>query len=314
MAIGLIGISSASNPTLASYIALGLSSSSTLTDTISRFLAKALSTEQQFNAFERLLYYATDIPQERYTLSNIRPLTGAIRYRNLSLAYPSNPNQNILKSVDLDIKAGEKIGIVGRTASGKSSLVAALFRTVEHSGGSIDIDNQDISQMNLSVLRSSLAIVPQKPAIFTGTIRSNLVIGHITSDEEIWRVLEMTSLAGMVRQLPQMLDAEVKSEGGNFSSGEIQLLAIARALLSNAKILVLDEATSMSDQATQRSVTKCVDGLQGVTVLCIAHRLKTVEGFDKILVMDNGTVAEFDTPRKLMNNPDSHFRKLMNSS
>jgi ATP-binding cassette subfamily C (CFTR/MRP) protein 1 len=240
---------------------------------------------------------------------------GSIEVNELSVAYPSNPTQNVLQKITVQIKSGEKVGIVGRTGSGKSTLLSALFRTVEHSEGQILIDGTDISQLDLQTLRSHMSIIPQKPCIFEGTIRSNLCLDREYRDEELWEGLRQVGLEETISGMPAKLDSPVETNGRNFSVGQVQLLCFARAILKNCRILVLDEATSSSDHQTQSKITQFIkEKLVEVTILCIAHRLDTILGFDKILVLNEGRVAEFGCPDALLQTPGSMFGQLVNSS
>ena len=211
----------------------------------------------------------------------------------------------VLKGLDMHVAAGERIGVVGRTGAGKSSIMSTLFRLVELSGGSITIDGVDISTIGLHDLRSKLAIIPQDPTLFKGTIRTNLDPFNEHSDLELWGALRQADLVSNEASMEDRsgrihLDSVVEEEGLNFSLGQRQLMALARALVRGSQIIVCDEATSSVDFETDQKIQQTiVEGFRGKTLLCIAHRLKTIIGYDRICVMDAGVIAELDKPIKL---------------
>ncbi|KAK3065305.1 ATP-binding cassette transporter yor1 [Teratosphaeriaceae sp. CCFEE 6253] len=205
----------------------------------------------------------------------------------------------------MHVKGGERIGVVGRTGAGKSSIMSTVFRLIELSGGSISIDGVNIATVGLHDLRSRLAIIPQDPTLFRGTIRSNLDPFNEHEDLKLWNALRQADLVGSEQSIDDEsgrihLDTTVEDEGLNFSLGQRQLLALARALVRGSQIIVCDEATSSVDFETDQKIQKTiVRSFRGKTLLCIAHRLRTIVGYDRILVMDAGNVAELDTPVNL---------------
>nr|CAD7196531.1 unnamed protein product [Timema douglasi] len=273
-------------------------------------------TEARFISVERINAYLQSLEAEGVNSGRLIPMPdwpskGTIKFQNVNLRYREGL-PNVLEGININIRAGEKIGIIGRTGSGKSSLVTALFRLVELSGGKIKIDGEDISGISLQHLRSKLAVIPQDPVLFTGTIRSNLDPFRAYKDEEIWAVLEKTRLKDRVTSETGQLDCVV---GDNLSMGERQLLCLARALLKNTKILVLDEATAAVDPETEVIVqTTIQQEFSHCTVLTIAHRLSTVTSSDRILVMDRGQVVELGTPANLLSNPDSQFSRMLTAA
>jgi len=210
------------------------------------------------------------------------------------------------------ISPKEKIGIVGRTGSGKSSLMLALFRIVEPSSGLIEIDGINISTIGLSELRSQLAIIPQDPTLFTGTLRSNLDPFALHTDTEIWNAIEAVELKDQIRNLENGIEHQVTEYGENLSVGTRQLLCLARALLKRSNILVMDEATANVDYHTDSLIQKAIRReFKDVTVLTIAHRINTIMDYDRVMVLDSGKIMEFDYPQELMKREDSLFFNLV---
>jgi len=264
--------------------------------------------ENNMNATERIHHYGTQLEEEApLHLGDVRPTWpehGEIIFDNVQMRYRDGLPL-VLRGLDIHIKPGERIGIVGRTGAGKSTIMSTLFRLVELSGGSITIDGVDISKIGLHDLRSKLAIIPQDPTLFKGTIRSNLDPFNEHTDLELWSALRQADLVASDASMDDKsgrihLETVVEEEGLNFSLGQRQLMALARALVRGSQIIVCDEATSSVDFETDQKIQKTiVDGFKGKTLLCIAHRLKTIIGYDRICVMDAGRIAELDTPIRL---------------
>ncbi|KAF8422979.1 P-loop containing nucleoside triphosphate hydrolase protein [Tirmania nivea] len=278
--------------------------------------------ENAMNATERVHYYGTELPSEAplYTNATVHlrptwPETGKIDFQSVSMRYrPSLPL--VLNGIDLSIAGGERIGVVGRTGAGKSSMMSALFRLVELSSGKILIDGTDIHTLGLHDLRKKLAIIPQDPTLFRGTVRSNLDPFEEHTDAELWDALRKSYLVddapppeiangettptSVTQQQSITLSTPVLDAGENFSLGQRQLMALARALVRNSRIIICDEATSSVDQETDRKIQRTMrEGFAGRTVLCIAHRLGTVLGYDRVVVMDRGKVVEMGGPKEL---------------
>jgi ABC-type multidrug transport system fused ATPase/permease subunit len=220
----------------------------------------------------------------------------------------------------MNVQGGERIGIVGRTGAGKSSIMSTLFRLVELSGGTITIDGINIATVGLQDLRSRLAIIPQDPTLFRGTVRSNLDPFEEHTDLELWSALRQADLVDEGATLDAHgssrihLDSVVEEEGLNFSLGQRQLMALARALVRGSQIIVCDEATSSVDIETDQKIQRTIaSGFKGKTLLCIAHRLKTIIGYDRICVMDQGRIVELDTPLGLWEK-DGIFRSMCERS
>ncbi|KAK7871844.1 hypothetical protein R5R35_006438 [Gryllus longicercus] len=275
-------------------------------------------TEIRFISVERMNAYLQNVVQEGHGSlkrpSAEWPSRGNIRFENVGLTYRKGL-PDVIKNISFYINSGEKVGIVGRTGSGKSSLIVALFRLVEISSGQIKIDGINIADVSLEVLRSRLTVIPQDPVLFAGTIRSNLDPHQLFSDSDLWNALEKTTLKNKISSTADQLDASVNASGNNFSTGERQLLCLARALLKNTKILILDEATAAVDPETEVAIQTAIQKeFHHCTVLTIAHRLSTVTSSDRVLVMDNGKVVEFDSPSNLLSNNNSHFYQLCSSA
>ncbi|KAI8915218.1 P-loop containing nucleoside triphosphate hydrolase protein [Powellomyces hirtus] len=292
-----------------------------LTQFINMLLRSFASLESDMNSIERLEEYAVDIAEEApaYQANDpapgVWPTAGAIDISHLELRYPSRPDHAVIQDLSLSVKPGEKVGIVGRTGSGKSTLLTALFRMVEPSQGSITIDGQDISKLGLCTLRRAVDIIPQDPTLFTGTIRNNLDVESQHSDAEIWELLDRINLKTYVTSLPEKLDAPVAEQGENLSVGQRQLICLGRAMLKKPAILVMDEATAAIDGAADERIQSLIRSqFSTSTILCIAHRLNTIADFDRVLVMDAGRKAEFDTPHKLFQNPHSLFSQLADAT
>jgi ABC-type multidrug transport system fused ATPase/permease subunit len=280
------------------------------------------------------------------------PTQGAITVENLVVRYRPELDP-VLRGITFSVRPREKIGVVGRTGCGKSTLMLALYRIVEPSHGRVIIDGIDVSTIGLKDLRSRLALVPQDPVIFSGTIRSNLdpfgdaqsqgqssdhtaplsrgstyttnstttppttttttiTSANADADAALWSALERAGLAAAVRAMEGGLDAPVAEGGNNLSQGQRQLLCMARALLRSARILILDEATSSIDTASDATIQATITtAFAECTVLTIAHRLHTIIASDRVLVLDAGKVKEFDSPAALMRVPGGSFKALV---
>ncbi|QQK41347.1 ABC transporter, integral membrane type 1 [Penicillium digitatum] len=302
--------------------------------------------ENNMNATERVHYYGTELEEEApLHLAEVParwPEKGHIEFSRVEMRYRAGLPL-VLQGLTMDVRGGERIGIVGRTGAGKSSIMSALFRLTELSGGSIKIDDLDISTVGLHDLRSRLAIIPQDPALFKGTIRSNLDPFNEHNDLELWSALRKAYLVGQEQEAegekPQSgpasgttspatgsdmkarptktltLESPVDDEGLNFSLGQRQLMALARALVRDARIIVCDEATSSVDFETDQKIQHTMaQGFDGKTLLCIAHRLRTIINYDRICVMDKGRIAEMDAPVVLWDKVDGIFRAMCERS
>uniref|UniRef100_A0A8C9NP64 ATP binding cassette subfamily C member 3 n=2 Tax=Serinus canaria TaxID=9135 RepID=A0A8C9NP64_SERCA len=286
---------------------VGLSVSYALQVTLSLNWMVRMTSELETNivAVERIKEYSETETEAPWIIEGKRPpenwpSKGELEFVNYSVRYRKGLDL-VLKDLNLQVHGGEKIGIVGRTGAGKSSMTLCLFRILEAVKGEIKIDGVKISEIGLHDLRSRLTIIPQDPVLFSGTLRMNLDPFNKYSDEEIWKALELSHLKRFVSNQPSMLDYECSEGGENLSVGQRQLVCLARALLRKTRILILDEATAAIDLETDDLIqmtirTQFVD----CTVLTIAHRLNTIMDYTRVLVLDNGTIAEFDTPANLI--------------
>ncbi|KAJ3319291.1 hypothetical protein HDV06_006399 [Boothiomyces sp. JEL0866] len=315
------GISKNFSVSLAASIGLGLSFASRMSASINFFLTSVGNIESELNSVERLHHYRFNLASEaaftteKDPQSGQWPTKGEVEVKDLELRYPARPDFAVIKNLSFNVKAGEKIGVVGRTGSGKSTLVSAFFRIIEASKGQIFIDGQDIAKIGLNTLRSRLQMIPQEPILFEGTFRSNLDYTGTFGDEALWKVLEYAGLKSFVGDFDDKLDAKVTLNGENLSVGQRQLICLARAILKKPKFMVMDEATSSVDGESDELIQKAIkEHFAETTIISIAHRLNTIAEFDKVLVLDQGVLKELDAPHILLNNPHSIFSELADAS
>ncbi|XP_020231729.1 ABC transporter C family member 4 [Cajanus cajan] len=261
--------------------------------------------ENKMVSVERIKQF-TNIPSEPewkikdHLPPSIWPGQGNVDIKDLKVRYrPNTPL--VLKGISLSISGGEKVGVVGRTGSGKSTLIQVFFRLVEPSGGKIVIDSIDISLLGLHDLRSRFGIIPQEPVLFEGTVRSNIdPIGQYT-DDQIWKSLERCRLKEVVAAKPEKLDSLVVDNGENWSVGQRQLLCLGRVMLKRSRLLFMDEATASVDSQTDGVIQKIIrEDFAACTIISIAHRIPTVMDCDRVLVVDAGRAKEFDKPSNLL--------------
>jgi ATP-binding cassette subfamily B protein len=243
------------------------------------------------------------LPHEMQDAADAKPLMiggGAISFRRISFAYPSG--QSVLKDFVLDVPAGQKIGLVGRSGAGKSTIIALLQRLYDPAAGEVLVDGQNIARVTQESLRSSIAVVQQDISLFHRSLLENLRYGRPeASDEEVFRAVEAAKCTEFINQLPEGFDTLVGERGMKLSGGQRQRLAIARAFLMNAPIVLLDEATSSLDTESEQAIQEALSRLfKGRTVFAIAHRLSTLDAFDRIVVLDRGRIVEDGPPRRLL--------------
>ncbi|KAG8872786.1 hypothetical protein FRC20_009062 [Serendipita sp. 405] len=275
----------------------------------------ASEVEQNIVSVERMIQYSNLKPEAPMTIEETTPRQpwpseGAIEFKSLSMRYRPELD-TVLKGLNITIPKHSKVGIVGRTGSGKSSTMLVLLRVVEPSEGTILIDGVDITKIGLQDLRNAISIIPQEPELFEGTVRENIDPSGSYDDQVIWTAMEKSGLKEHITLIGG-LDATVTEGGSSLSAGQRQLLCFARALLRQTKIILLDEATSAVDPHTDAAIQGIITGpdFQDVTMLTIAHRINTIMDYDYIIVMDAGKIIEYDTPNALLAKKDSAFRSL----
>ncbi|KAJ6476003.1 P-loop containing nucleoside triphosphate hydrolase protein [Mycena vitilis] len=300
--------------TSAAFLGLALSRLVTLGMSLTHILTSYAAVENGSIALERIEEFAELPPEGRAVATTDHsswPTAGQLTFVNFSMKYRDDLPL-ALKSVSFELQAGHKLGICGRTGSGKSSTVLALFRGIDQHlvTGKIVVDGVDISTVPFQHLRESMSIVTQDPFLWHGSIRDNLDVTNVRTDAEIWDALKLVEMHETVSALKDKLDHLVVDEE-SFSKGQRQLLCLARALLRKKKIIVLDESTSSMDHITDKKIRHVVDTqMQGLTVIAVAHRISTIVNYDKILVLDSGSIAEFDAPKALLSDPNSRFARL----
>ena len=311
---GLLGMGSSFD---AGRVGLMLSFAAAVSGILNWCVRGVAEAEQHATSLERCLAIADVAPEDwgddAKSTGNVAlvapaerrwPTAGRVTLEKVSMRYrPNLPT--VLDGISLTIAGGERVGVCGRTGSGKSSLAKCLFRLVDFEGGDVVIDGKSAKATPLATWRSALAMVQQDPQLFSGTLRHNVDPTRRASDDEVKNALATSSLGHLG------LDSNVDEGGANLSAGEKQLVQLARVLLCRPKILVLDEATSSLDRRTDEIVQKAVRDIAGVTVITIAHRLETLLDYDKVLVLDKGQVAEFGTPGELAAKDGGVFAGLL---
>ncbi|XP_011906852.1 PREDICTED: canalicular multispecific organic anion transporter 1 isoform X2 [Cercocebus atys] len=288
-----------------------LSNALNITQTLNWLVRMTSEIETNIVAAERITEY-TKVENEAPWVTDKRPppdwpSKGRIQFNNYQVRYRPELDL-VLRGITCDIGSMEKIGVVGRTGAGKSSLTNCLFRILEAAGGQIIIDGVDIASIGLHDLREKLTIIPQDPILFSGSLRMNLDPFNNYSDEEIWKALELAHLKSFVANLQLGLSHEVTEAGGNLSIGQRQLLCLGRALLRKSKILVLDEATAAVDLETDNLIQTTIQNeFAHCTVITIAHRLHTIMDSDKVMVLDNGKIVEYGSPEELLQTPGPFY-------
>lgn len=301
----------------ASLIGLALSYILSVTGLLNGLISSFSETEKEMVSVERAHQFK-NLDSENWNgieqVTETWPENAQIEFQNVNLRY-TEESQLALNNISFVINQGEKVGICGRTGSGKSSLLMAIFRACEIESGKIIIDNKNIQFMNLSDLRKKLSIIPQDPFLFESSLRENLDPLGMKSDDEIWNVLQETALGVKFSRDQDILNTMIEERGKNLSSGEKQLICLARAILANRKIICIDEATAQVDFETDNLIQNVIRSkFKNTTVLTIAHRIQTIFDYDRIMVLDSGRIAEFDTAQNLINDKNSLFYSLVNEN
>lgn len=298
LTIGIVGITG-------SQLGLAISSALVLSGSFQWGVRQSTELESQMTSVGRIQEYS-ELPEEPPAESEPDkkpsadwPAKGRIEFQGVTLRYFEN-EEPVLKNLTFTINEREKVGIVGRTGAGKSSMIAVLFRLTE-TDGSVIIDGIDTKTLGLADLRKKISIIPQEPILFNGPVRRNLDPFSEYNDEQLWKSLAQVQLKDVVMDLPGGLDAKLNEGGSNFSVGQRQLICLARAVLRENRILILDEATANVDPETDKFIQKTIrSAFNDCTVLTIAHRLNTIMDSDKVLVLDAGKLKEFGEPHKLL--------------
>ena len=281
----------------------------------------AADLENIMISLERCLQYTrieTEAPniireKDEQLIEKKWPNEGKIKFENYSVKYRPN-TEIVLKNLNFEIKGNEKIGVVGRTGSGKSTICLCLFRILEPLEGTIYIDDEDITKIGLEILRKNMTIIPQDPCLMEGSLRYNIDPFNIKGDEEMVSILKKIGFE-YTESDDQILNRKIEQGGSNLSVGEKQLVCIARAIIRKTKIVVMDEATANIDMKTEEKIQKALQYvLNNSTVITVAHRIKTIIDYDKILVLDNGNIIEYDSPQNLLKNEKSLFYELYSKS
>ena len=275
--------------------------------------------ENSMIGYERCIEYTkckSEAPKKCGTDNKLEnwPSLGKIEFINFSVKYRPD-TEIVLKNLNFMIQGKEKIGIVGRTGSGKSTITLCLFRILEATEGKILIDDIDISTIGLDMLRNNLTIIPQDPALMEGSLRYNIDPLEKSDDNEILRVMQKIGFDYIIKRNKDGLNQEIAEGGSNLSVGEKQLICITRAILRKSKIIIMDEATASIDYKTEEIIQKAISELlNDSTFITIAHRIKTILGYDRILTLDNGQIVDYDTPKNLLNDKMSLFYELYSKS
>uniref|UniRef100_A0A3Q2X5M2 Multidrug resistance-associated protein 4 n=1 Tax=Haplochromis burtoni TaxID=8153 RepID=A0A3Q2X5M2_HAPBU len=295
-------------------VGLALSYAVTLTGMFQWGVRQSAEIENMMTSVERVVEYA-ELESEASWETDKQPPSdwpkaGCITFDRVNFSYSAS-EPLVLKNLSLVFKSREKVGIVGRTGAGKSSLISALFRLAEPEGR-ITIDGFLTSEIGLHTLRQKMSIIPQDPVLFTGTMRKNLDPFKQHTDEDLWNALQEVQMKAMVDELPSKLETVLTESGSNFSVGQRQLVCLARAILRKTRILIIDEATANVDPRTDGLIQQTIrDKFQECTVLTIAHRLNTIIDCDRILVLDAGMIQEYDEPYVLLQNQDGLFYQMV---
>lgn len=296
-------------------VGLSVSYALSVTQTLNWLVRMTSDVETNIVAVERIKEYTETTQEAEWEIPEKKPPEywpehGVVEFNKYSTRYREGLDL-VVKDIDCKISGGEKIGIVGRTGAGKSSLTLALFRIIEAASGNITIDKIDISKIGLHDVRRRLTIIPQDPVLFSGTLRMNLDPFNLYDDEKVWSALEHSHLKDFVSGLNAGLQHEVSEGGENLSVGQRQLVCLARALLRKTRVLVLDEATAAVDLETDDLIQQTIRReFADCTVITIAHRLNTIMDSSRVLVLDKGEIREFESPENLLKDKKSIFYSM----
>ena len=269
-------------------------------------MSSNMASTQRLLEYSELLPEGTLISDKKFEITK-----GQIKFDDVYMRY--RPNFDLaLSGLCCEIDAGSKIGIIGRTGSGKSSILQVLFRLVNPESGTVYIDGQDYMDIDLHCLRKQMSVIPQSSVLFSAPVKDNLDPLHEHTDEEIINVLEEVKLKDIILEYDLGLYAEVRADEVSLSSGQKQLLCLARAILRNNKIVIMDEATANVDNETDRLIQETITlKFKECSLLIIAHRLRTIIDSDKIMVINKGICAEYGTPLQLYHTEDSIFKSIL---
>ncbi|MCF8322474.1 MAG: ATP-binding cassette domain-containing protein [Flavobacterium sp.] len=273
--------------------------------------------QKAIGATERVFELLEETPETIQGLQNRtanQKIRGEVCFKNVAFSYPSRKEIQVLKNVSFDAKFGQKIAIVGPSGVGKSTIASLLLRFYSIEGGKIEIDGVDIYDYDLENLRNNMSIVPQDVILFGGTIKENIAYGKPNAtDEEITLAAKQANALNFIESFPEKMETIVGERGIKLSGGQKQRIAIARALLKNPSILILDEATSSLDSESEKLVQEALEILmEGRTSIIIAHRLSTIRNADQILVLDNGMISEQGTHQELISLENGTYKNLSN--
>ncbi|KAI8618185.1 P-loop containing nucleoside triphosphate hydrolase protein [Chytriomyces sp. MP71] len=288
---------------------------------LSSLVSMSANLEINMNSAERVMYYIDDLEKEKEaptylvagkeSLDAEWPAYGHVEVKDVILKYRDDLPP-VLQGVTFSVAPGSKIGIIGRTGAGKSTILTCMLRLFPYESGSILIDGVDIKTLPLSELRHRVGVIPQEPVLFSGTIRTNLDPFGTYTDADLWNAIERAGLKAALANSNGGLEAIVTENGENWSTGQRQLICLARAILKDAKVILIDEATASVDLATDDFIQKAIrTNFSSATIMTIAHRLSTIADYDKILVMDAGKVVEFGSPIDLLRDDASHFSMMV---
>ncbi|KAJ2994938.1 Multidrug resistance-associated protein 1 [Globomyces sp. JEL0801] len=313
----------------AGFLAIALTNALSVGSTLQGIIQAYIAIEISMVSIERIKEYIELKSEDEIRNTHLKtyrppkkwPMKGEIQFIDYSTSYTQDQDdrEDVLKHLDLTFKAGNRIAIVGRTGAGKSSIVLALFQLLRPTTGKILIDGVDLAKLNIQTVRERLAIIPQEAMVFPGTIRDNLDPAHKYKDEDLWESLELVGLKDLVMGLNEKTEKgvsklEERFPGERLSVGQKQQFCLCRAILVKSKVVVLDEPTANIDIQTDEIIQKLIrDVFKSCTIITIAHRIPTILDYDKVLVLDQGKVVEFDDPKVLLADPESSFYSLANA-